>query len=65
MNKKTLKYIIIGVSIYVAVIVIEFCCLYTVYANDILNYLKEFWNWYVMQKRILQLCFVRLQKFFK
>lgn len=47
MNKKTLKYIIIGVSIYVAVIVIEFYCLYAVHANDILNYLKEFWIWYI------------------
>ena len=43
---KILKYVLIGVSIYLAVLVIEFCCLYTVEGENIWNYLKDFWSWY-------------------
>lgn len=44
--KRILKYILVGVLVFVAVIVIEFCCIYAVQGDNIWNYLKEFWNWY-------------------
>ncbi len=44
--KKVLKFILIGISIFVAVLVIEFCCLYAVQEDNIWNYLKEVWEWY-------------------
>jgi len=47
MKRKILKYILIGISLYVAVIVIEFCCLYAVLGDNIWDYLKDFWNWYI------------------
>ena len=43
---KILKYVLIGVSIYLAVLVIELCCIYAVEGENILNYLKDFWSWY-------------------
>lgn len=46
MKNKILKYIIIGVSIYVAIVVIEFCCIYAVQGDNVWNHLKEFWDWY-------------------
>lgn len=46
MKNKILKYIIIGVSIYVAIVVIEFCCIYAVQGDNVWNNLKEFWDWY-------------------
>jgi len=48
MKKKILKYIIIGVgvSVYVTVSLIQFCCIYGVQGNNIWSYLKEYWTWY-------------------
>ncbi len=43
---KILKYVLIGVSIYLAVLLIEICCIYTVQKDNTWNYLKDFWNWY-------------------
>ena len=43
---KTLKYILIGVLIFISIVVIEFCCLYAVLGDNIWNYLKDFWEWY-------------------
>lgn len=48
--KKILKYILIGVLIYITVVVIELCCIYAVEGDNFWNYLKEFWDWY---KRML------------
>ncbi len=44
--KKTLKYILIGILLFVAVIVIIFCCIYAVQGDNIWNYLKDAWEWY-------------------
>ena len=44
--KKIFKYILIGVLIYVAVLVIEFICLYAVKGDDVWNYLRDVWSWY-------------------
>ncbi len=46
MKKKIFKFILVGVLLYVAVLVIEFCCLYAVQGDNIWNYFKDFWNWY-------------------
>ncbi len=46
MKRKILKYILIGILIFVAVIVVEFCCIYAVQGDNTWNYLKDFWNWY-------------------
>lgn len=43
---KVLKYVLIAISIYVAILLIEFCCIYAVHGNDTWNQLKDFWNWY-------------------
>ena len=43
---KALKYLLVGVSIYVAILLIEFCCIYEVQGNNTLNYLKDVWGWY-------------------
>ncbi len=47
--KKVLKFILIVVLIYVAVLVIEFFCLYAVKGDNIRNYLKDVWEWYVLR----------------
>ncbi len=44
--KKVLKFILIGILIYVTVLVIEFCCIYAVQGDNIWNYLNDFWEWY-------------------
>lgn len=44
--KKILKYILIGILIFVIVLVIELCCIYAVEGDNFWNYLKEFWDWY-------------------
>lgn len=44
--KKILKYVLIGVLLFVAVLVIEFCILYAVQGDNIWNYLEDFWGWY-------------------
>lgn len=46
MKKRILKYILIGISTYVALLVIEFGCIYAFQGNNIWNYLKDFWEWY-------------------
>ncbi len=46
MKKKIIKYILIGILIYVTVTVIIFCCFYAVQGDEIWNTLKNFWNWY-------------------
>lgn len=43
---KVLKYVLIGVSIYVAILLIEFCIIYAVKGEDTWEYYKEFWEWY-------------------
>lgn len=43
---KVLKYVLIGVSIYLAVLLIEICCIYAVQKENTWNYLKEVWGWY-------------------
>ncbi len=44
--KKILKYILIGVLLFVAVLGIEFCIIYAVEGDNIWNYLKDVWSWY-------------------
>lgn len=46
MKKKILKFVLVVIFIYVAVIVIEFCCIYAVQGDNIWNYIKDFWSWY-------------------
>lgn len=46
MKKKVLKVILFAVLLYVAVIAIEICCIYTVQKDNTWNFLKEFWDWY-------------------
>lgn len=46
MKKKILKYVLIGVSIYVAIFLIEFCIIYAVKGDDTWNYFKEYCKWY-------------------
>ncbi|MDE7082401.1 MAG: hypothetical protein K2O89_01695 [Clostridia bacterium] len=46
MKNKILKYILICVLIFIAIIAIEFGCLYAVQGDNIWNYLKDFWEWY-------------------
>ena len=41
------KKIIVGVLLYITVIVIEFCCIYAVQGDNIWNYLKDIWEWYI------------------
>lgn len=48
MKKKILKFILIGVLLYVTVIVIEFGCIYAEQGDSIWDYLKDFWSWYKM-----------------
>lgn len=43
---KILKFFLIGVSIYVVILVIEFCCIYAVKGENTWDYLKDFWEWY-------------------
>ncbi len=44
--KKIIKYILIGVSIYVTILAIELCCIYAVEGDNAWNFIKEFWDWY-------------------
>jgi len=44
--KKKLKFILIGVLLFITVIVIVFCGIYAVQGDNIWNYLKNVWNWY-------------------
>ncbi len=44
--KKVLKFILIGILIYVTILVIEFCIIYAVEGDNTWNYIKEVWNWY-------------------
>lgn len=46
MKNKALKYFLIGLAVFVAIIVIEFCCIYAVERENIWNYLNEYWDWY-------------------
>ena len=46
MKKKLLKYILICISVYVTLILIEFCSIYAALGDNIWNYLKDCWNWY-------------------
>lgn len=43
---KILKYALISVSIYLAVLLIDICCIYAVQKDNTWNYLKEVWEWY-------------------
>jgi len=44
--KKILKYILIGILIYVTILVIEVCCFYAVLGDDVWDFIKEAWSWY-------------------
>lgn len=46
MKKKILKFILVAAWLYVAVVLIELCCIYAVQKNNTWNYLKELWDWY-------------------
>ncbi len=46
MKKKILKYILVGILLFVTVIVIEFCIIYAVQRENFWNYLKDVWDWY-------------------
>ena len=46
MKNKILMFILIGISLYITVVVIEFCWIYAVQGDNIWNYLKDSWNWY-------------------
>lgn len=46
MKKKILKFIFVGILLFVAVIAIEICCIYAVHGDNTWIYLKDFWNWY-------------------
>ena len=43
---KLLKYVLIGVSVYLALLVIEFCWIYAIEGDNTWNYIKDFWKWY-------------------
>lgn len=42
--KKILKYILIGVLIYVTIMAIEVCCLYAAMGDGVWQYLKDCWE---------------------
>ncbi len=46
MKKKILKFILVGILLFVMIIAIEVCCIYAVEGENTLNYLKDVWNWY-------------------
>ncbi len=46
MKNRIIKFILIGILVFVAILVIEFCCIYAVQGDNIWNYLKDVWNWY-------------------
>lgn len=46
MDKKDLKILLICVSVYVAIAVINFSCIYALQGENFWNYLKECWDWY-------------------
>ena len=43
---KVLKYVLIGVSIFLAILLIEFAIIYAVEKENTWNYIKEVWEWY-------------------
>lgn len=43
---KNLKYVLIGVSIYIAILLIEIGIIYAVKGEETWDYLKEVWSWY-------------------
>ncbi len=46
MKKYILKFILVGVSFYVMILIVGFCCIYAAQGDDTWNYLKDFWEWY-------------------
>lgn len=46
MKKTILKYVLIVISIYFAVLLIGIGSIYAVKGDDTWNYLKEVWEWY-------------------
>lgn len=46
MKNKILKFILIGVVLYIAVLIVEFCYLYAKYGNGVWDIIKEFFIWY-------------------
>ncbi len=44
---KALKYILIGVAVFVAILGIEICIIYAVKGNDTWSYLKDAFEWYI------------------
>lgn len=48
MKNKTLKFILVGILLFVTILAIEFCCIYALLGDNTWNYIKDFWNWYAM-----------------
>jgi len=46
MKKKILKFVIIGILVFVAILAITFCCIYAIQGDNTWNYIKEFLDWY-------------------
>ncbi len=44
--KRILKILLVGISVVVAIIGIEFCIIYAVEGENFWNYLKDAWDWY-------------------
>ncbi len=44
--KKILKYVLIGILLFIAVLEIEFFIIYAVQGDNTWNFLKDVWSWY-------------------
>ncbi len=45
--KKLIKIIIISISVFVAICLIEFICIYAIKGDETREFYKEFWRWYI------------------
>ena len=45
-NKKLIRNIIIAISVFVAICLIQFICIYAIKGDETWEFYKEFWNWY-------------------
>ncbi len=46
-HKKLIKVIIIAFSVFVAICLIEFICIYAIKGDETREFYKEFWRWYI------------------
>lgn len=46
MKRKKLTIILVSISIYIALILMETCYIYARQGDNISNYFNEFWTWY-------------------